>query len=390
MSGLMVAGTITVCGGVVLALQAKGMRARKILSICMLTFGMMCFGRSLIPQDTLGVSPGFASSRMIFGGALFAMLVILYPIEVIRPGWINAKRHLLISSPFVVLAAIYFADILLLDSEDHILTSLEDGVAHMHYLNVWIRIPIVLVTIGYVVTLVVLLERNAKRYNKRIADNFSNLTPYAIKWLRFVGFSMLIIVATWVFWIVYGGIVGGVIYILLVIPILCLMIYKGLFQRDSYMQQNFKKGWNAVSEESGAAEEFVPSVATQFEQQMKRYSEQVERWMAEAKPFLRQDFSLVDVAEVVPVNRSYLSRLFNEYLGHSFSQYVQKKRVEYAKQILVERPEELIGNLASECGFYSASTMHRTFVQIVGTTPAKYRIDKLVELNDYKNRTDES
>ena len=88
-----------------------------------------------------------------------------------------------------------------------------------------------------------------------------------------------------------------------------------------------------------------------------------------------KDFSLEDVAEFVGISKYYLSREFSKYAGHTFVSYVNYVRCKQAKKLLAN--EELsISDIATLCGFQSASYFAKSFEKQVGMLPGEYRASK--------------
>lgn len=112
---------------------------------------------------------------------------------------------------------------------------------------------------------------------------------------------------------------------------------------------------------------------TVFHTQLPEYKAKIEAWMEETKPYLRKDFKLMDVAAVLPLNRTYLSQIFNEGWGASFSCVVRDYRIRDAEKLLLAHPDFTVNQIASLCGFTSASVLHRAFVQCHDMTPKQYR-----------------
>ena len=82
----------------------------------------------------------------------------------------------------------------------------------------------------------------------------------------------------------------------------------------------------------------------------------------------------MDVSEVLPLNRTYLSRVFNDGFGDSFSGVVRDYRIREAEEMLVNRKDIPVGQVGELCGFSSPSVFHRAFVQSHGgLTPNRYR-----------------
>lgn len=93
----------------------------------------------------------------------------------------------------------------------------------------------------------------------------------------------------------------------------------------------------------------------------------LERLMNEDKVFLEPDLNLIDLAQKLGTNRTYLSLAVRQYSGKSFSDYVNYARIMYAQELLLkgESPK----NVEYSCGYISSSTFYRQFQKIVGTSP---------------------
>ena len=125
-----------------------------------------------------------------------------------------------------------------------------------------------------------------------------------------------------------------------------------------------------------------------FSSKIPEYALIIKDWFENEKPYLSHNFKLTDVAAVVPLNRTYLSRVFNEGLGHSFGDMVREHRIDEACRLLVEKPDMSIADIAEQCGFASHSTFHRSFVGMRGgLTPGDFRAEALkhVDLHSVKS-----
>ena len=83
-----------------------------------------------------------------------------------------------------------------------------------------------------------------------------------------------------------------------------------------------------------------------FSSKIPEYALVIREWFENEKPYLSHNFKLTDVAAVVPLNRTYLSRVFNEGLGCSFGDMVREHRIEEACRLLVEKPAMSIADIA--------------------------------------------
>ncbi|MEL6901821.1 MAG: AraC family transcriptional regulator [Cyanobacteria bacterium J06606_4] len=87
---------------------------------------------------------------------------------------------------------------------------------------------------------------------------------------------------------------------------------------------------------------------------------------------LDSSIKLADLATVAGMSQYHFSRLFRCSTGRSPHQYVTQQRVERAKHLLVgsQRP---LSEIALACGFNSQSHFGKSFRELVGTTPGRFR-----------------
>lgn len=102
------------------------------------------------------------------------------------------------------------------------------------------------------------------------------------------------------------------------------------------------------------------------------YRQNLEKWMEEEKPYLSPDFRLMDIREVVPLNRTYLSQFINAEYGCTFYQFVTNYRISAAKQMLEDHPEMKIQDIAEQCGFSSPVVFSRIFSRETGVSPSEW------------------
>lgn len=129
-----------------------------------------------------------------------------------------------------------------------------------------------------------------------------------------------------------------------------------------------------IEEQTAASNTCCPENENAFLKKLPVYRDEIARWMTTRKPYLDPNFKLMDVADILPLNRTYLSRVFNDGFGDSFSSVVREYRIREAEWMLANRKEIPVGQIGELCGFSSPSAFHRAFVQSHdGLTPNRYR-----------------
>ncbi|KRK88763.1 AraC family transcriptional regulator [Lentilactobacillus sunkii] len=86
---------------------------------------------------------------------------------------------------------------------------------------------------------------------------------------------------------------------------------------------------------------------------------------------LAKNLSLSAFADQFFMNPNYLDRSFKKYTGLSIHRYVIEKRIELAKQLL--RKGTSVTLVCEKSGFGNYSNFIRTFNNIVGISPGKYK-----------------
>lgn len=84
--------------------------------------------------------------------------------------------------------------------------------------------------------------------------------------------------------------------------------------------------------------------------------------------YLNASLTIVELAEMIHTNRTYLAETIKDRYSRSFSDYINGLRIEYAKQLMLSMPENevIIKTIAIQSGYNSVTNFHRNFVKIMG------------------------
>lgn len=93
----------------------------------------------------------------------------------------------------------------------------------------------------------------------------------------------------------------------------------------------------------------------------------LEKLMREDKVFLEPDLNLIELAQRIGTNRTYVSQAVRMYSGKSFSDYVNHERIMYAQQQLLSGVA--LKDIEYTCGYISSSTFYRQFQKETGMSP---------------------
>ncbi len=102
-------------------------------------------------------------------------------------------------------------------------------------------------------------------------------------------------------------------------------------------------------------------------------SEKIQRLITYINEHLAEDLSVDRLANAIYVSRFHLMRQFKAATGYSLHRYVLSKRLLWARQLLLERPEATAEEIAREAGFSDVSGFFRAFRRQFHTTPGALR-----------------
>lgn len=96
------------------------------------------------------------------------------------------------------------------------------------------------------------------------------------------------------------------------------------------------------------------------------------RWV-EAKKYTDAQFTIDDMAVDLGTNKNYLSHFINKRYGVNFRTWVASLRIEEAKGIICDDPEQKLETVAYKVGFSSLSYFSKAFSKIEGVSPLAWR-----------------
>lgn len=278
---------------------------------------------------------GFAGWEMV-GADLIAWLLLAYPSELVKPGWLtwtNALKRIL---PVIILGVI----------DRYVPCDLR-----------WLLALVPVVWVG-------LLFKHLRDYRKYCETNFGSVEQTDEQWV--IRYLVMILVL-------------GMSYVYLsfsseptrLFTQQWLLLFVIVYTNDQVIFRS--KPWIEEAGKETNEEETVDEAKAESNAEYRRI---LESWMDAEKPYLNPDFRLMDLRQVLPLNRTYLSQLINNEYGCSFYQFVTNYRIEEAKRLMREYPDKKLQEISDQCGFSSPTVFSRVFAREVGMTPREWNTPK--------------
>ena len=324
-------GIISICalGAFLLFTHSDGVRARKASAWALLVWGVA--DSSILVQDylmqfpILRVGSDTLDAYTMLIGNLLAWILLIYPTETLRPGWLNWKRGILQLLPMVLLVALDYV----------------------------VPFDLRWLVMLYPLALVLLVLAHLRKYRKWCEENYSSMDHIDAQWLvRYL--SMVLIMGGSYLYICFSDNPGRVVtQNAFLFFLFCYSIEQILFREDPW--QNMQSNEEQIDKDS------LPDAAARLTE-----------WMVQAKPYLNPDLRLMDLCEVLPMNRTYLSQFIHDEFDCSFFQFVNRYRIEEAKRLLREEPSLTIEQVALRSGFSSRISFTRVFTNETGLSPREW------------------
>ncbi|MGG3652348.1 helix-turn-helix domain-containing protein [Bacillus pseudomycoides] len=108
------------------------------------------------------------------------------------------------------------------------------------------------------------------------------------------------------------------------------------------------------------------------EYSIQRYSNTITTCLNHIRKNIYHEISLNNLATLLDINPTYLSKLFKKEVGIPLSEYIQRERVEEAKKLLTLTTYPL-SDICAWLNFYDQSYFTRVFKKICNMTPRQYR-----------------
>ena len=320
--------------------HSEGIRVRYVYAWISGTFAVLmiagtCFrlmvNAELQPANGLFSFEGWE----MVGGDLIAWLLLAYPSELLRPGWLTWRGALKRILPVLVLGVIDW------------------------YVPYDLRWLLAIVPVVWVA----LLFKHLHDYRKYCEENFGSVEQTDEQWV--IRYLVMILVL-------------GMSYTYLCFTeeptrlftqqwlLFFVLIYTNdqvIFRSKPWIEEAAKE----TNEEE--TEEASPETSAESNAEYKRI---LEEWMEAEKPYLNPEFRLLDLRQILPLNRTYLSQLINTEYGCNFYQFVTKYRIDEAKRLMTEHPDMKLQDVAEQSGFSSPVVFSRIFARETGITPREW------------------
>lgn len=98
--------------------------------------------------------------------------------------------------------------------------------------------------------------------------------------------------------------------------------------------------------------------------------------LGKEKLYCDDDLNMIRLAKILSIAPYQLSRVINEKMGKNYNTFINEYRINEAKKLLVENPEQSILSITHEVGFNSKSAFYKWFFKFTGQSPTDFKKTK--------------
>lgn len=334
----------------IFARRKSGERSRIILG-CIILFSVSNYITRFYALCK-GEQPELVISVPMLLLAIFMVIsYIMYPIEVISPGYLNTWRIIKLYSPVIFLALIYNV-LRIFGITFPPYHSLLEMLPHFSRIDVWTRI--FLAILAFTPVMLIFTIPYTRRYNN--TDRI---------WMMKYTICFTINTIAYIIILISDHIVVRTLYYYVSAGCSIYIAYMELFER---LIKQPKPNTVATTDEDSNEPEYIEET----EEKQNPLCERVVIHMRHTSDYRNPDISLNSMATSLLTNRTTLSKALRELGYTNFNAYINSLRIEdFINRVKNERIynyQDVFYNV----GFRSRSTAVRNFKLYTGKTPSEY------------------
>lgn len=280
---------------------------------------------------------------------------IMYPIEVISPGWLNWKRVLKIYIPVVCLIVFYKITVWF----GVVYTPFESVVDMLNHIGSFeVLFRIILALLFFLPAVLLYFVPYTRKYNN--TDT---------KWMR--GYVTAVIINSVGFLVAINSnnIFVRIFYYVVSVSCSLYIVYQELFVR--LIRQPQEELSIELIDELNIIE-FNSKVVATDEPQISPIFTMLEQYINQTQAWRNPDLSVGELTDALHTNRTYLREAIQRQGYEGYTSYINSKRIAEFIQIIEQQGSGNYLQTFFDVGFRSKTTALRNFREFIGMTPSEY------------------
>ena len=325
--------------------------SRRLLAIGSLASGLMAgfvLVVNLLASNQTGTPPTMLTPWIGLIYLSLHIVMVLYPITVVRADWLNPLRYFFLFLPVAVFSIAFLFFI----GRWTPLHSTEDIIANVQKADVLLRMLSQLIMFPYCFILLML----PYNYRKSSADFW---------WILNYCFGLTVICIVHIVLMLTHAPV-----LIALLPLLAALFY--YLSMDYELGDRLHPGKVEEKHKEEEPEPEKPVLSGKLSPEFGLWN-RIQYYMDKEEVWRDPDLSLVSMSRLCGTNVTYLNRIIRQETDGGFKEMVISKRIASVTQQLRSNPECDIQEAFFNAGFRSRTTAWRNFKDVMGVTPSEFR-----------------
>lgn len=102
-------------------------------------------------------------------------------------------------------------------------------------------------------------------------------------------------------------------------------------------------------------------------------TQKIEDWIESQQRFLDSEYKITDLSSELDTSVHTLSHIINSKYGRGFNDWLNERRINHAKSLISQNPEEKLISIAYQSGFNNKVSFIKNFKKHTGMTPTAFK-----------------
>lgn len=302
------------------------------------------------------------SAKLLLQGNFMMFCYIMYPVEVISPGWLNVRSVIKLFAPWLLLVLVYLVSVWL-GVNYTTYNSLIEMLAHTHKFEVWFRLLLSLFTFSPVLFVFFIHKTRLYRNSDQV-------------WMKKYIIAMVTNILAYLMVLMFNNPVFNIMYYYISVGCSLYIVYMELFDRLILKSAVLPdKKYDDISETINAANSPLseePETQCCVDQKNDILTKRLDEYMKMESAWRNPDLSLNTLAAKLYTNRTSLAQAMRENGYENYTLYINRLRVDDFVQQIESGFSDNFQDAFFVAGFRSRNTALRNFKQFTGKTPSEY------------------
>ena len=339
--------TIFLCGILLWLQRGTSNKPRRYLAVTALASALAFLLRVLTTESGMPPQPIVLPVININLGFLALLLLYLYPIETISPGWLTWKRAFLLFLPWIFITLL----LVMLPIQFRTLSSFAEIWKYAGEFNVWFRLFMLVIIVPYSFILFYVPHNWMK-------SSVSN------KWIYFYTLGVAVIAVLFIIFMLTCSIKASIGHLVYWIFFILVVTYQELFLRIEVPAGRQEAPEPALVTTATTTAGDTPS-SNPLLPKLHLLMDNEQLWR-------NPDLDLEELAARLKTNRTTLTQLLQQEGYSGYKEFINRRRINEFIKIADSGKLVNVQDTFFEVGFRSKMTALRYFRQYTGATPTEY------------------